>query len=267
MAFDFASGYIHNSNGYSAAPNNFTENGDAIFAAAWLHNQDTNTGTQAPITVGTAVSGTAAWGIRCIASGAGFLLNVFHTRATVQLTYTTTTVFSVATWYHFLITLDADVAAPRLFVDGVEDTTWAALGVAGSGAFQTGADSLVLGANMAASGAFLDGKMAEWGIWNTNFATARGTQQSNRIVPIFRPHSLCFYMPMHTNIQDLMSANTFTSSGVTVDQPHPRVYKPSSALRSRRLTTAVATGQPMMRRWGGVPWMYPGRNQLIGRSW
>lgn len=199
----------------------------------------------------------------------GLNWNWVDAAGTGYIEYKYTRTFTNGTWYHLLCTRDTttnpDTAA--LYEDGVSQSL-SLTGSNNSDPYTTATSAQCELGRYGIDGAsthFLDGDLAEVGLWDVVLnageieALSKGFQPS-----LIRPQSLLHYAPLTDAIDRMMGAATVSSATLT-NHP-PKIIAP----RRRRFiyTPAAAPAggdQPTMRRWGGVPGM--GQGQSFGRSW
>jgi hypothetical protein len=87
-------------------------------------------------------------------------------------------------------------------------------------------DSVIVGARYGASvGLFLDGQIAEVGIWNVALTAAEIASLADGMTcDKVRPQSLVFYAPLVRNLQDVKGGLTITNNNTATVANHPRVY-------------------------------------------
>ena len=88
-------------------------------------------------------------------------------------------------------------------------------------------NQLLLGArNSGAIGLYMDGNVAEVGIWNVALTAAEiASLAKGMTCNLVRPQSLVFYAPLIRNLQDVRRGLTLTNNNTATVANHPRVYR------------------------------------------
>lgn len=74
-------------------------------------------------------------------------------------------------------------------------------------------------------GAYMNGRIAEVGIWNTNLTAAEVASLAKGMTcDKVRPESLVFYTPLVRDLQDISGGLTITNNNAATVANHPRVY-------------------------------------------
>jgi hypothetical protein len=75
-------------------------------------------------------------------------------------------------------------------------------------------------------GAFLNGRVAELGVWNAALtANEVASLAKGMTCNLVRPQSLVFYAPLIRNLQDVRGGLTITNNNAAIVANHPRVYR------------------------------------------
>jgi hypothetical protein len=130
---------------------------------------------------------------------------------------------SANTWHHAVATVSGTGS-------GTVFTTYFN-GQAGTSATDTlspvgNIDSIIVGARYGASvGLFLDGQIAEVGIWNAALTAAEVASLAKGMTcDKVRGQSLVFYAPLIRSLQDLRGGLSITNNNTATVANHPRVY-------------------------------------------
>jgi len=97
------------------------------------------------------------------------------------------------------------------------------------------------------------GDMAEWAKWDRALNASERAGLVKRYSPLFYP-GWKWYVPMIRAYQELIVPLTVTNDG-SIAAPHPPIIYPFGTRPLHFAVGAPPTGQPTMRRWGGVPGM------------
>ncbi len=180
-------------------------------------------------------------------------------------TVTGGTTFSAGTWNQAAIVEGAITGDDhRVFLNGGNKATSTTVGVPGGGLNRTN-----LGCRWSTTrGAFLNGSLAECGIWSVALTDAEIATLGAGYSPLYvRPESLVGYWPMFaraTNEEDWRGSNPFVPGGSPTAAAHPsRIIYPS---RRRLLTAFTAPPPPTggFQTLAGPPFSLAGRAGLAG---
>lgn len=183
----------------------------------------------------------------------GFLTAGVWARITVlNANYT----LNQSAWNHVSFTWDDVTNDQRLYLNGTE------IGSNSTNDMHVSQD-LALGNQTTANGGAvnMDGRLAEWAIWNVVLTSGQAAILSRRIgVPRVRQDALTNHWPIYgtgSPEPNYRGTSALTVTGATVADHAP--VQPSWGFDlgwTGAFTAAVpAAGQPMMKRWGGVPFM------------
>jgi hypothetical protein len=130
------------------------------------------------------------------------------------------------TWYHVAGTVSGALGGSidfRSYRNGVLGTT---LGPTTTSALTGNIDSILIGARFGTSlGLYLDGQIAEVGIWNAALTAAEiAALAKGMTCDKIRPQSLVFYAPLVRDLQDVRGGLTITNNNAATVATHPRVY-------------------------------------------
>lgn len=130
-----------------------------------------------------------------------------------------TSTLSSGVWYHIAGTYDGTNV--KAWLNGVAEATTACA------AFPTTPDPTISAfTNNAGTGQFVDGDIAELGVWKTPLSTDDIVQLALGVSPLMiRADSLMAYWPLIRNIYDSVGGS-ITATGTTVSD-HPRVIYPT----------------------------------------
>jgi hypothetical protein len=185
----------------------------------------------------------------------------------------TTTGFSTNTWHH-AAGVFTNVSSRSAYIDGGSKATNTTT-LSTSSLTRTSIGTLWRPSTVN----YFSGRIAEVGIWNVALDDDEIAALAAGLCPLLvRPNSLVDYWPLGGMWNDANVGNAANSdfsliksfhamdpqnTPSTADHP-PGIIYPFSGMQITGAAAAPATGQPMMRRWGGVPHM----NTFTGRrSW
>lgn len=106
----------------------------------------------------------------------------------------------------------------------------------------------VLAVDVALAAAFLNGRLAEVGLWSAALDDAEVLSLSRGVSPLLvRPASLVAYWPLNRQglRYDLIGGNTLSQSGSPATIAHPRIFTPKSAQIIPFVAPAVARAPRM----------------------
>lgn len=127
---------------------------------------------------------------------------------------------SLSTWHHGAAVFTSDTSR-TVYLNGVGTTNTLSI-PDGTTAF----DGLTIGRNVESSGNFLNGRIAEVGIWTAALSAAEVISLSNGFTPDqVRPESLAFYAPLVRNVQDVWGGLAITSFNSPPVIDHPSVFQ------------------------------------------
>ena len=147
--------------------------------------------------------------------------------------------YSITTWHH-ACGVSATTTDRRVYLDGTNDKgTNAVLRT------PAGIDRFAIGAlDELTPGAYMDGRIAEVGVWDIALTDAEVDVLAAGYSPLFvRPQSLVFYAPLMREKVERISAFTFTDVGTPVVAAHPRIIYPARA-RIIHVPAAAAVSNP-----------------------
>lgn len=135
-------------------------------------------------------------------------------------TVDTTTGFSSNTWQH-ACGVWTSTSSRTVYLNGGSSATSSAT------VSQPTTDRVLIGMRTSASvnGLFMDGQIAEVGIWNAALTAAEIASLSKGMAcEKVRPQSLVFYAPLVRNLQDQKGGLAITNNNGATVATHPRVY-------------------------------------------
>lgn len=187
--------------------------------ACWVKTSNT-TDTQGLVSLTNASSSGAYCSLRL--SG-GKVEHVHNNNTEAILTFATAGSYSSSNWFHAALT-SASATSRNVYLDGTgtSNATNRAIAVT-LGLSYMGRES---------AGNYLDGDLAEVGIWNVALTAAEIALLAAGVSPLFvRRASLRGYWPLYGSyspeISDFFQVKAYTVNGATASA-HPRIYKPSS---------------------------------------
>lgn len=127
---------------------------------------------------------------------------------------------SASIWQHAAGTFGSPTSRSAFINGGNKGTnTTSTTAVSGFNATTIGA-RYVAGAR----GLYMDGLLAEVGVWNIALSDVEIASLGRGFSPrLVRPQSLVFYAPLIRNVQDLRGGATLTATGTTI-AAHPRLF-------------------------------------------
>jgi hypothetical protein len=132
----------------------------------------------------------------------------------------TTAGYTANTFHHAAATFPNNTTV-TVYLDGGNSAT-------STGVALTPAPTRInIGARFAASsaGLFMDGRIAEVGIWNAALTAAEiASLAKGMTCDKVRPQSLVFYAPLVRDLQDVRGGLTITNNNAATVAAHPRVY-------------------------------------------
>jgi hypothetical protein len=223
MAYDF-----NGTTGYFTAP--IPSISDPCSISAWVF-ADSFTGF--PNIVALNVNLIERFTLTLDESGTVLAISVDTT--TVQDIASSTADLTVSTWGHAGAVFASNTSRSAYANGGNKGTTTTSITV--------GALTLAtLGALTFSGGSvanYLDGKIAEVGVWNVALTDDEMASLGKRYSPrLIRPASLVFYAPLIRNLQDVRGAATISTFGTTAVATH------SPVIQSRRRRPAQFTAPP-----------------------
>ena len=130
----------------------------------------------------------------------------------------TTTGYSANTWHH-ACGVFATTSSRTVYIDGgnsATDTFPQSVGAA---------TTVKVGAFQSANVAYLDGRIAEVGVWNVALSADEIASLADGMTcDKVRPQSLVFYAPLVRDLIDVKGGLTITNNNTATVAAHPRVY-------------------------------------------
>lgn len=181
--------------------------------ACWFNN-DSSLATRALVVLsdsggsnGFRITTSTSRTLRAVAEAAGSTGNA-----------ETTATFSNTTWNH-ACGVFASATSRTVYLNGgnaVSNTT---------SRTPSGINRTRIGVGGSASDSYMNGLIAEVGIWNTDLTAAEVASLGDGVSPaLVRPRSLVLYMPLIRGFNDLIGARVFTAAGSPTVAAHTRVY-------------------------------------------
>ena len=158
---------------------------------------------------------------------------------------------TVANWQHYLFQRNGSTY--EMYVNGSSEGTDTVTDVS---AFDIVSTWYIGARQDLNTSRFFNGDIAEFAFWDgRSFSAAEAASMAAGFTPLFFRESLTIYVPFIRQYQDYAQGLTVTNNNTTVsDHPTGMIY-PVPNIGRWATAAAPATGQPTMRRWGGIPGM------------
>lgn len=105
---------------------------------------------------------------------------------------------------------------------------------------------------------YMSGRIAEVGVWTVALSDAEVALLALGFSPLLvRPESLVFYDPLIRGMGDVIGGLILADNNGSVVAVHPQIIYPAPPFFVATPTAAVVAGHPIMKRWGGIPYMEP----------
>ena len=142
----------------------------------------------------------------------------------VALVANTNAAPSAGIWYHASATVSGTGAGTTFAV--YENGIIGAISETGTITVANNIDSVIIGSRYATSlGLFMDGKIAEVGIWNVALTAAEiASLAKGMTCDKVRPQSLVFYAPLVRDLVDQKGGLAISNNNSATVAAHPRVY-------------------------------------------
>lgn len=162
------------------------------------------------------------WGLQVnLAERVRFEVNAGATEVAAQSASAT---FGLSAWHH-IAAIERGAADREVYYDGTS------VGTNTTSRSPSGADRISIGRDGSSSPtAYMDGSIAEIGIWNVALNTSEIAALAKGFAPpLVRPTSLVFYLPCIVDTdKDLRGGLSLTPSGSPTVGSHTRIYYPAS---------------------------------------
>jgi hypothetical protein len=196
---------------------------DAPFTLACWFNTQNAARNSALIQVGDFATGQ-----RCILSAAGTggqTARLVVQGSTTTATTSSSTTWTANTWNHACGTA-ASNSSFAIYLNGGGKNTNATNAGAPSSAWSSTSIGVQQTNGIINTGTYLDGFMAEAGIWNVALTDDEiASLAKGMTCNLVRPQSLVFYAPLIRNLQDVKGGLTLTNNNTATVANHPRVYE------------------------------------------
>jgi len=211
-----------------------------VTVSAWIRI-DSSTSDYQTILRCADVSGTTIL-IVDIGNTLGMSLAVVASTTNMSSHTAADTVVADSRLYHFLINGDGSLTYNNYsyYLNGVNKTIYD--GIDGAGTIGTAATKCDAGGDLNGLRYYLDGMVAEIGLWTRELSIAEISQLANRVSPECLLDGLAFYAPLVRNTQSLTGGVTGSATGTTV-MAHPPIIYPS---RPQIIATPAVGGSSSM---------------------
>lgn len=208
---DASSQYLSGSTPVTAAP---------ITVACWAKTDDT-TGLDVAVSITDTGGDTNYWFLGFRGDVAGDPIR-WQVRAGGSAQADTTSGYTADTWHH-LCGVEASSGDRRVYIDG------GSKGTNNTGLTPTGIDTIAVAALVRTSaGSYLDGGVAELGVWNVALTdTEVALLAKGYAPPLVRPQSLVYYLPCVRDAdEDIVGGISMSATAGPTVSAHPRVIYP-----------------------------------------
>jgi hypothetical protein len=189
--------------------------------ACWF-NPDNVTNNMALISINRKFDLSRRFSLFALGATAGDPISVFTGDDTsANASASTTTGYSQGVWQHAAGVIASTTSRTAYLNGGSESTNTTSI------TSPTALDATTICARYASNaiGAFLDGRIAEVGIWNAALTAAEiASLAKGMTCDKVRPQSLVFYAPLVRDLIDYKGGLTITNNNTATVANHPRVY-------------------------------------------